>query len=236
MRRYWDRRAREDALYFVDNRRAYGDAEEREFWEEGERALDLALELLGLDLEPGSSIVDIGCGVGRITRALAKRAGLVYGVDVSPEMLDRARQHNPGLSNVRWLLGDGSSLAGIEDGSVDGCVSLVVFQHIPEPGPILAYVREIGRVVRPGGYAAVQVSNSPGVHRRPGPFARVRGALTTRLRHAPRGQHDSAWLGTAIDLDDLRNAAAESGLEVGRVVGEGTQFCLVALRRLSSSD
>jgi hypothetical protein len=47
----------------------------------------------------------------------------------------------------------------------------------------------------------------------------------------PRGSRDPAWLGSMIELDDLHAAADAGGMDVERVVGEGTQFCLVALRR-----
>jgi len=106
-------------------------------------------------------------------------------------MLERARELNPGLANVEWLRGDGSSLAGIEDASASACVSHVVFQHIPDPRVTLAYVREMGRVLRPGGWAAFQVSNDPAVHTRPGPLRRARRALAGLVRRAPRGQSRS---------------------------------------------
>ena len=51
---------------------------------------------------------------------------------VAPDARSR-REHNPGLANVEWIEGDGTSLAPIEDASADACVSHVVFQHIPDP-------------------------------------------------------------------------------------------------------
>lgn len=231
MRRFWDRRAREDAFYFVDNRLRYGHPDLDRFWAEGERDLDTLLDAVGASVSADDSIVDIGCGVGRLTRPLAARAAEVWAVDVSAEMLERARHYNGELANVHWTLGDGESLTGIGDASVDGCVSHVVFQHIPSGAVVLEYVREIGRVLKPGGWAAFQISNDPVVHRPPGRVARARHAVTAALRRSPRGQANPAWLGTAIDLDDLRRAAADGGLEIERIVGEGTQFCLVGVRR-----
>jgi SAM-dependent methyltransferase len=229
MRRFWDRRAREDAFYFVDNRLQYRDPDLGRFWEEGEVALDKTLAAAGKSVREGDVIIDIGCGVGRLTRPLAARARRVWGVEVSEQMLELAQRHNPDLGNVEWLLGHGSSLAGIPEGSVDGIVSLVVFQHIPDPAVVMAYVREMGRVLRPGGWAAFHVSNDPGIHQPPGLAARLLGAVS---RRRPGGQSDPAWLGSAVNLDELRRVAAQSHLAIDRITGEGTQFCIVGAHRV----
>jgi SAM-dependent methyltransferase len=231
MREFWDRRAREEPYFFVDDRRVYGDPELESFWAEGERDLGRLLELLGVGIEPTDTVLDIGCGVGRLTRVLAARAAHVYGIDISSEMIERARAHHAALGNVEWLVGDGQSLRPLPDAVVDGCVSHVVFQHIPDPAITLGYIAEMGRVLRPGGWAAFQVSNDAGIHRR------RRGAragitrLVATLGRAPRGQDDPAWLGSAIDLDEVREVAERSGLELDRMVGQGTQFCLIRARK-----
>lgn len=227
MRSFWDRRASEDAFYFVDNRLKYGRRPDmRRFWSEGQRDLDRLLGLLELTVRPTDVVVEIGCGVGRLTRHLAARAAEVVAIDVSGRMLAIARKQNPGLPNVRWLLGDGQSLVGVEDASADLCLSTVVFQHIPDPEVTLAYVREAGRVIRPGGRGAFQLSNDPRVHR---PVRRSRlGALArAAVGRLPGGQEAPEWLGSAVRLDALEAAAADGGMELQRVVGAGTQFCLV---------
>lgn len=76
-------------------------------------------------------------------------------------MLERARALHAQLTNVKWIHGDGESLSGIADASVDAVFSHVVFQHIPDPRITLGYVREMGRVLRPGGWTAFQVSTDP---------------------------------------------------------------------------
>lgn len=228
MRRFWDARARENPLYFVDNTADYRQPDAERFWQEGEAAVERILAALGADVGPRDHVVEIGCGVGRLTRALAARAGSVTALDVSAEMLAAARRLNPDLAGVQWLHGDGTTLAGIGDDSTDACFSHVVFQHIPDPRITLGYVHEMGRVLRPGGWAAFQVSNDPSVHRRRVTLRRRLLALTGR---APRGQHHPAWLGSAVDLDELRATADGAGMAVERVEGAGTQFCLVLLRR-----
>jgi SAM-dependent methyltransferase len=227
MRRFWDERARENALWFVDSRLEYGNPDEDAFWAAGEDVLDKLHELLGVQVGSTDVVIDVGCGIGRITRALARRAARVVALDISDEMLRRAREANPGLDNVDWVRGDGVSLAGVEDGIANAVISQVVFQHIPDAAITLGYVREMGRVLRPGGWAAFQVSNDPSVHRPRTPLGHRLLALAGR---APRGQRDPAWLGSAVDLDDLRAAASDGGLAVEQIRGEGTQFCQVLLR------
>jgi SAM-dependent methyltransferase len=231
MRRFWDARADENALFFVDNKLDYRHPDEAVFWTRGEAELDSVLEPVGAALGPGDDVVEIGCGVGRMTRVIARRAATVRALDISPRMLERAREYNPGLETVQWLLGDGVSLNPIADSSADACVSHVVFHHIPDPAITLGYVREIGRVLRPGGWAAFQISNAPELHHprsgREGLQIRWR-ALTGR---GPKGQAARPWIGSAIGLDELREAAADGAMEIERVVGEGEQLCFVLTRR-----
>ncbi|HEX4719612.1 MAG TPA: methyltransferase domain-containing protein [Thermoleophilaceae bacterium] len=229
MERYWDARAREDAFYFVDSRLAYRSPDEEAFWKGGEEALDRLLDALGAELRPDGVIVDVGCGVGRLTRPLAERVRQVIALDVSSEMLTRARELNSELDNVEWVHGDGETLAPLADGSVDACVSHVVFRHIPDPAITLGYVREMGRVLRPGGFAAFELSNDPTPHRDAG--RPLSGRLASLLGRAPRGQRDRAWLGSYVDRSDLERTAAGAGLVLEAIHGAGTEFCAVLLRR-----
>lgn len=232
MAAFWDQRARENAAYYVDSRLDYKHPDMAEFWAGGEAVAqrfwaDLELPALG----PTDTVVEVGCGLGRLTRPLAARAGRVLAFDVSEEMLRRAQRHNAHLENVSWLLGDGVSLRPAADGEADAVFSHVVFQHIPDPQVTLGYVREMGRVLRPGGWAAFQVSNDPRVHRRRGRLTAAGLAIRRLAGRAPTGQDHPAWLGSFVALPQVRDAAEQADLEVTRVVGEGTQFCLVRLAR-----
>ncbi len=235
MSEFWDARAKEDAFFFVDNQLRYGDPDLERFWAGGVEVVEKALEFTGATIAPDDEIVEIGCGVGRLTRPLAERGASVRAIDVSAEMLERARELNPELENVEWIQGDGESLSGVEDASADACFSWVVFQHIPDPEVTLGYVREMGRILRPGGWAIFQISDAPGVHERRPASTRVKDAIRSRAGRAPKGQHHPAWLGSSVDLDRLRDVASESGMDTERIVGEGTQHCLVMLRRRTAA-
>ncbi len=152
MREFWDSRADEDAFYFVDNRLRYRDPDVEEFWAGGGKVLEAVLGMLQVALEPDDDVVEIGCGVGRITRALADRAAEVRALDVSERMLARARELNPALDNVNWLLGDGTTLSGIEDTSADVCFPTSSSSTSPTPrSPSATCARWGGFCGREGG-------------------------------------------------------------------------------------
>ncbi len=229
MGEFWDARAREDAFFFVDNRLEYRNPDVEAFWAEGRTDLDGLLGSLAVAPAEGETVVEIGCGLGRLTRALVARGARVIAVDVSAEMLAQARELNAHLDGVTWVHGDGASLAGVADASADAVVSHVVFQHIPDPQITLGYVREMGRVLRPGGWAAFQISNDASIHEPRGLSLRERAKVA--LKRRPQGSEDPAWRGSAVELDELKEACAQAELTVERVTGEGTQYCCVGLRR-----
>jgi SAM-dependent methyltransferase len=233
MRDFWDERAREDALHFVDSREPYRHADTARFWREGERDLDTLLGTLGLAVAPSDHVLDVGCGVGRLTRVLARRAAHVTALDVSPEMLALAQEHNEALENVEWVLGDGETLTGVEDASMDAVVSHVVLQHIPSAKVQLGYVTEFARVLRPGGWAAFGLSTDPRVHE---PATHEversrRGFFRALVGQTPAGKDEPEWLGAFVPLDALGATAVQAGLELEQIEGSNTQFTLVRARR-----
>jgi ubiquinone/menaquinone biosynthesis C-methylase UbiE len=229
--RYWDERARENALFYVDNEIGYDNPDEAAFWERGEQVVALLLEMVGLEITPGDVVLDIGCGVGRLSRALATRAERVIGLDVSREMLALAERHNAGVENIEWVHGDGQSLGVVGDASVDGCFSHVVFQHIPDPEITLAYVRDMGRVLRPGGWALFQVSTDPDVHRPPAPGLKDRVKRALGRESGPQASQE--WWGSSVEPAALRDAATQGGLEIEQLLDEGNQYTTVFARRVS---
>ena len=102
--------------------------------------------------------LDFGCGVGRLTRALASRYAEVVGVDISSSMLAQARQLHANLGNVRFVENVHSRLDFLADASVDLVYSVITLHHISATLQ-RGYVREFLRVLAPGGMAVFQIAS-----------------------------------------------------------------------------
>ncbi len=149
----WNRRARQNPRYFIATS---AEDSEAAFWDSGRR--DAALFFSGLEhlLTPDRTVVDIGCDIGRMDRHIAPRVGKLIGIDVSGEMIARARERLADLGNVEFLEGDGWTLKPIPDASVDLVFSHIVLQHTPR-NVAGSYFRDAYRVLRPSGNFVLQV-------------------------------------------------------------------------------
>lgn len=116
-----------------------------------EESLRILIETV--QVTPADKVLDVACGPGIISCALASIACEVTGFDLVPAMLDEARkrQSSMGLNNLEWRLGDAGHLP-FDDGTFDLVVTRYSFHHLLDPGAVL---REMARVCRPGGRVAV---------------------------------------------------------------------------------
>lgn len=97
------------------------------------------------------TVLDVACGPGLVVRAFAEVASHVSGIDLTPAMIDRAREHTHDLANVTLRVGDVSTLP-FPDASFSLVVTRFSFHHFLEPADVLAEMR---RVCRPGGRVMV---------------------------------------------------------------------------------
>jgi cyclopropane fatty-acyl-phospholipid synthase-like methyltransferase len=104
-------------------------------------------------LGTGRDGLDLGCGIGRLSSALAPRLRSVMGVDVSPRMIERAQKRCRALPNVRFTLGSGRDLADFTGASFDLVLAVDVFPYLVQSALALAetHIAEGARVLRSRG-------------------------------------------------------------------------------------
>ncbi|MBI5412989.1 methyltransferase domain-containing protein [Candidatus Peregrinibacteria bacterium] len=170
IKKKWDNLATKNAYYYANpdtkNGRQVDEFEVRQTGKEDVENYILSdsflLGLLG-DLK-AKIVLEIGSGVGRMTEYLAKSFGTVYGVDISPVMIEVAKRRLLHLSNIVLFENAGKELP-IADNQIDLIFSYLVFRHLPNRAVIEAYVRETARVLKIGGVVKVQLRTGPETYR-----------------------------------------------------------------------
>jgi len=205
MRRDWDDRAVENAQYYVCTK----DLTEDEFFATGETTVgevilnDMSNICLGKPCKE-MRVVEIGCGVGRVTRVLARIFGEVHAVDISGEMVRRARHNLSGCGNVFTYQNNGADLSVLPPLEFDFVFSHLVFQHIPSKNIIENYVRDVHRILRPGALFKFQLQGDTSI--------------------LPHLRPDDTWVGAPFSEDEVLDMAQRCGFESRYRVGAGGQY------------
>ncbi len=211
MREDWDRRARENAFHYVAS--GQDDWTEEEFAASGEQAVRELILADAARLCPdgdwkAKTLLEIGCGAGRMTRPLADVVGEVHAVDVSPEMLAIARRRLADKPNAKFHPINGRSLEPLAEQRFDIVFSTIVFQHIPELEAIESLVADAAARTRPRGVLKLQVQGD-----------------------RPLGAPDrDTWLGATVSALDVLRWLKQFQLELLDSTGAGTQEMWLWLR------
>lgn len=155
----WERLGAHDPYWAVltDPAGKGGNWDKREFFASGSREIEQVLaKLARLDVvRRRDSALDFGCGVGRLSQALAQHFDKVVAVDISQAMLDEARAQHHEIANIEFLHNPTPRLGAIANASIDLVYSNIVLQHMPAQRQI-GFIEEFCRVLRPGGVAVFQ--------------------------------------------------------------------------------
>jgi SAM-dependent methyltransferase len=167
IRQFWEQHARRDPLWAVlsDGAKRDGQWDSAAFFETGVTEIGSLLRDLdaqGILFDRGAAL-DFGCGVGRLTQALAPHFARAVGVDISPGMLEVAGRRNRFPERVSYVSNQTADLHVFQDRTFDFLVSLIVLQHLP-PDIAVGYLREFFRVLAPAGVLVFQL---PSHRRRP---------------------------------------------------------------------
>jgi SAM-dependent methyltransferase len=213
MRADWNRRAREDAPFYV----AFGrrSQQEQEFLASAAEVTS-ALEPEFARLPHGTSdarrALEIGCGPGRLMRPMSRHFGEIHGVDISDEMIRLAEQQLKDIPHAHVHVTPDSSLSMFDVGFFDFVYSYIVFQHIPDRDVVLNYLRETGRVLKPGGILRCQLRGTP--------------PLDSEMKREP-----ATWTGCHFSGNEVAAIARQNHLQLVALSGLQTQYMWVTLRK-----
>lgn len=157
----------------------------------------------------GKRIVDVGCGGGILTEALAKLGADAMGIDLSEELVDIADLH--GLEsgvNAHYQKISAESLAEQQPEGFDHVTCMEMLEHVPDPGSVIS---ACAKMVKPGGMVFFSTLN-----RKPKAYLLAIVAAEHILKMLPKGTHDFK---TFIKPSELSQSARAAGLELQGMVG-----------------
>jgi len=215
MQEEWDERAAEDARYYIHS--SNRNQTEEEFDLSGRNNVQSLIlndlrNIAGTKDIKSMKVLEIGCGIGRMTKHMADIFGEVHGIDVSGEMIRRGRERLKSCSNVFLHKGNGKDLSLFNDMHFDFVFSFIVFQHIPFKEVIFNYIREVNRILKPDGIFKFQ----------------VHGEVSQNYLKSPK----NTWHGEPVTEDDIRNISEEVGFELLSMGGQGTQYSWYTLKKI----
>jgi len=172
--RNWNRFGKQDPLWAIISypEKKGGKWAPEDFFQMGRDEISLLYKYLaGLNLPlPRQHALDFGCGVGRLSQALAADFDMVSGVDIAPSMIKLARRYNRYEHRCRYFLNERDDLSLFPDNRFDFVISLITLQHI-HPRYIRQYLIDFLRVLSPSGvlyfqlpsqYLGKNITASPG--------------------------------------------------------------------------
>jgi SAM-dependent methyltransferase len=211
MRDDWNARAKEDAGYYVAfGRREQDDAGFFATATEVINSLEWEMRRFPAAQREGWKALEIGCGPGRLMRPMSRHFAEIHGVDVSDEMVALARQKLSDIPNAFPHATDGASLAEFADESFEFLYSYAVFQHIPSREVVLQYLKEIQRVLKPGGIARLQFNG---------------------LSRSGFDRAYDTWSGARFSSSDILEFTAFHDFQVLALEGVGTQYMWTTWRK-----
>lgn len=158
----WDALGNEDPLWVVltDPTKRGNKWQIEDFFQTGKDEIEgLIKEISDLDLKiqvARGKALDFGCGVGRLTKALAQYFDEVTGVDISPSMIRNAEKYNDIGDKLTYVLNSRADLQVVPSNSMDLVYSSITLQHIPKCA-IDNYIAEFVRIVHKDGLAIFQL-------------------------------------------------------------------------------
>lgn len=183
----------------------------------------------------GAAVLDVGCGAGLLSEALAREGAQVTATDLAPELIKVAKLHRlESQVSVDYRLQSVESLAAEQPGSFDAITCMEMLEHVPDPAAIVA---ACATLLKPGGQLFLSTLN-----RTPAAFALAIVGAEYVARLLPKGTHHyqdfikpselAAWLRAAeLQLEDVSGLAYEPWRNAARIIGRTDVNYLACARK-----
>lgn len=207
MKTDWDARAKQDVKFVI---RSISGQTEDEFWKSGFEECDSILGIntprfdwITQNRNPKTlSVLEIGCGIGRILFPMTQIFGTVYGVDVSPEMVTLGKKYAKKFPSCQIVENNGTDLSMFEENIFDFCYSYIVFQHIPDKKIVINNIKEVSRVLKSNGIFRFQ----------------VRGNIDTKPKKI------TTWDGVRFTSNEIHSIASDFKFKILEETGENQEY------------
>jgi 2-polyprenyl-6-hydroxyphenyl methylase/3-demethylubiquinone-9 3-methyltransferase len=157
----------------------------------------------------GARVLDVGCGGGILSEALARAGAQVTGIDLAPRVLDVARLHlHESGQNVDYREVSVEELAAEAPSAFDAITCMEMLEHVPDPGSVIG---ACATLLKPGGRLFLSTLN-----RTPQAFVTAIAGAEYLLNLLPRGTHHYAQF---IRPSELASALRTAGLELEDLSG-----------------
>jgi SAM-dependent methyltransferase len=220
LQRNWEGLAQADPLWAIctDPGKRNRQWTQEEFFATGRKEIEAVLGYaarIGVCIDKTLPALDFGCGVGRLTRAMAEYFPECCGVDISPTMISMAQELNRDRPRCHFRLNEGTRLERLRDNYFGFIYTSLVLQHIVLPCSH-QYIFELIRVLKPGGALIFQIPER--LQARSTTRFRIRLAMRSRLESIFGKQKPCGMEMHCIKETVIRKLIAQSGARVLDVV------------------
>ena len=154
-------------------------------------------------------VLDVGCGGGLLTEAMARAGARTTGIDLSPALLKTAELHGLDTGvDVEYLKVSAEAHAEERPGAYDAVTCMEMLEHVPDPASVLT---ALARLVRPGGTITVSTLN-----RTPKAFLTAIVGAEYLARILPKGTHEYSRF---LRPSEIGRAARDAGLGIADITG-----------------